>query len=224
MRLLLVEDDKALAQPLIDHLSQHGFGVDQAERREDARLMLSVSQYAAMILDQGLPDGDGLDLLREVRQQGSALPIIILTARAEINSRIIGLDAGADDYLSKPFSPDELAARLRAVLRRNGAFQGRDITFANLDFDLDTMALKVDGANVNLSRREASLLGLLLRRSGRVLTKRLAEDQLFSVHDGLSSNAIEVYVHRLRHKLNVASARAEVVTIRGVGYLLNELP
>lgn len=222
MRLLLVEDDGALAQALMDHLDQHGFAVDRVSNREDAALTLATSRYAAMILDCGLPDGDGLTLLRELRQQGSNLPVIILTARAGIDSRVRGLDAGADDYLTKPFSPDELAARLRAILRRNGTFQGRESLFANLRFDLDTLALKVDGKVVGLSRREGDLLALLLRRSGQVLTKRLAEDQLFGATEIVGSNAIEVYVHRLRQKLSAAGAGVEVVTIRGVGYLLRE--
>ncbi|HZU63996.1 MAG TPA: response regulator transcription factor [Novosphingobium sp.] len=222
MRLLLVEDDRALALAVSDHLRQNGYGVDLAGKGEDAALLLATSQYAAMILDRGLPDGDGLDLLRGLRRQGHNVPVIMLTARSEIASRIAGLDAGADDYLAKPFSPDELVARLRAILRRNGTFLGPVAHFANMAFDLDALSLQVDGVLVNLSAREASLLALLLRRSGQVLTRRLAEDQLFG-GDGLGSNAIEVYVHRLRHKLSAAGARVEVVTIRGVGYLLSDL-
>jgi len=224
LRLLLVEDDGALAGALAEQLGRHGFVVDHAAHREEAALLLSARQYAALILDLGLPDGDGLDLLRALRQQGQALPVIILTARAEINARIGGLDAGADDYMAKPFAPDELVARLRAILRRNGAFQGRDIVCSNLSFDVDAQTMRIDGDIFPLSQRESALLALLLRRLGLVVTKRLAEDQLFGATDTLGSNAIEVYVHRLRQKLQLAGARVEIITIRGVGYLLRAAP
>lgn len=224
MRLLLVEDDSALASALAGQLDRHGFVVDHASDREEAVLLLSARQYAALILDLGLPDGDGLDLLRNLRRQGQTMPVIILTARSETNARIGGLDAGADDYMAKPFAPDELVARLRAVLRRNGAFQGRDIVCGNMSFDADALTMRVDGCIFPLSQRETSLLALLLRRLGLVVTKRLAEDQLFGASETLGSNAIEVYVHRLRQKLQQAGARVEIVTIRGVGYLFRALP
>lgn len=224
MRLLLVEDDRALAGALTEQLVRQGFEVDHASDRDEAALMLAACQYAALILDLGLPDGDGLDLLRNLRGQGQKIPVIILTARSDITSRISGLDAGADDYMAKPFAPDELVARLRAVLRRNGGFQGRDIVCSNVSFDVDALTMRVDGSISPLSQRETSLLELLLRRAGLVVTKRLAEDQLFGATDTLGSNAIEVYVHRLRQKLQSAHARVEIVTIRGVGYLLRAAP
>ena len=220
MRLLLVEDDAALAAALIADLHRRGFASDAATNREDATHFLGTSQYGAMILDLGLPDGDGLDLVRQLRTQANPLPVLVLTARGDLESRILGLEAGADDYLAKPFAPDELVARLRAILRRSGSYQGREILCGNLTFDTDNTQLTIAGQPVALSQREAALLGLLLRRTGLVVTKRLAEDQLFGAQDLLGSNAIEVYVHRLRQKLEAAASSVEIVTIRGVGYLL----
>jgi len=224
MRILLVEDDGALALALTSVFDKAGFAVDRAERQEDARLLLATGHYAALILDRGLPDGDGLDLLQALRGRGSAMPVIVLTARGALDARINGLDMGADDYLAKPFSPDELMARLRAVLRRNGSFQGREVTCGNLAFDIDNQVLRAGDQTIALSQREGALLGLLMRRVGLVVTRRLAEDQLFGVQDLLGSNAIEVYIHRLRHKLDAADSQAEIVTVRGVGYLLRAAP
>ncbi|WP_206244491.1 response regulator transcription factor [Novosphingobium terrae] len=220
MRILLVEDDAALAAALTGVFDKAGFAVDHAGGQEDAALMLRAGHYAALILDRGLPDGDGLELLQDLRARGSTMPVIVLTARGTLDARISGLDKGADDYLAKPFSPDELMARLRAVLRRNGSFQGREVSCANLSFDIDNQVLKIDGESVALSQREGALLALLMRRAGLVVTKRLAEDQLFGAGDTLGSNAIEVYVHRLRQKLDQAGSQAEIVTVRGVGYLM----
>ncbi len=220
MRLLLVEDDAELSAALVADLERRGFASDSAATCEDAALFVQTIQYGAMILDLGLPDGNGLDMIRRLRAQANPLPILVITARGDLESRIAGLEAGADDYLAKPFSPDELVARLRAVLRRGGSYQGREIVCGNLVFDTDNSQLTVVGRVVSLSQRESALLGLLLRRTGLVVTKRLAEDQLFGAQDLLGSNAIEVYVHRLRQKLEAAETSVEIVTIRGVGYLL----
>ena len=218
MRLLIIEDDMALAVALAVMLRQSGFTTDHAINAGDAQHLLGTNQYGAAILDLGLPDADGMILLSHLRHCGDPLPMIVLTARSAVGARISGLDAGADDYLVKPFDPDELLARLRAVLRRRGAFMGRELSCGNLAFDTQNAQLIVDGNPVALSQREAALLGLMLRRSGQVVTKRLAEDQLFGMSDTLGSNAVEVYVHRLRQKLEAAGTSAEIVTIRGVGY------
>lgn len=220
MRILLIEDDGSLARALIACLAEAGIAADHAASIEEAELLLATNLYAGMVLDRGLPDGDGLSLLTRLRQGGHNTAALVLTARGEVQARIAGLDAGADDYMAKPFSPDELVARIRAIFRRNGTFQGREITCANLTFDLDNLSLRIDGQLVALSAREAGLLGLLLRRGGQVVIKRLAEDQLFGANDLLGSNAIEVYVHRLRQKLESAGSLAEIVTVRGVGYMI----
>jgi len=182
--------------------------------------MLASAHYAAIILDLGLPDGDGLRLLNRLRARKNPVPLIILTARSDLGDRVSGLDAGADDYLIKPFEFDELFARLTAVLRRQGSFQGNQLSFGNLQFDITTRELLVEGTVLALSVRETELVELLLRRDGRVVPKRLAEDQLFGMNDTLGSNAVEVYVHRLRQKLEQAGATTRIDTIRGVGYLM----
>ena len=224
MRILLIEDDLPLAASLGEYLSVAGLASDLARTIEEADLLLATNIYAALVLDRGLPDGDGLTLLQRLRQGGNRIATVVLTARGDVQARIAGLDSGADDYMAKPFSPDELVARIRAVLRRNGTFLGRELTRANLVYDLDNLSLRIDGQAVALSAREAGLLGLLLRRDGQVVTKRLAEDQLFGAQDLLGSNAIEVYVHRLRQKLEAAGSQAEIVTVRGVGYLMRSRP
>lgn len=224
MRILLIEDDLTLAASLGDYLSVAGLASDLARTIEEADLLLATNIYAALVLDRGLPDGDGLTLLKRLRRGGNRIATVVLTGRGDVQARIAGLDSGADDYIAKPFSPDELVARIRAVLRRNGTFLGRELTRANLVYDLDNLSLRIDGQAVALSAREAGLLGLLLRRDGQIVTKRLAEDQLFGAQDLLGSNAIEVYVHRLRQKLDAAGSLADIVTVRGVGYLIRSRP
>jgi DNA-binding response OmpR family regulator len=220
VRLLIVEDDGALADALREAFTRHGMTSDCATTAGDAALMLDAARYAAVVLDLGLPDGDGRALLRRLRARQDPTPVLILTARSDLDDRIDGLDAGADDYLVKPFAFDELLARLRAVLRRKGNFQGSGIAFGDLRFDTLSRQLFVGEAMVLLSHREAELMELLLRRAGQVVSRQLAEDQLFGMSEMLGSNAIEVYVHRLRRKLEEAGASARIENIRGVGYLL----
>jgi DNA-binding response OmpR family regulator len=223
VRLLIVEDDKELAAALGGAFARRSVSSDHAGSGDDAELMLRSTRYAAMVLDLGLPDGDGLSLLRRVRSRKDPVPVIILTARSDLGDRVAGLDAGADDYLVKPFEFDELYARITAVLRRQGNFQGNSLSLGNLEFDIATRELLVAGAVLALSVRETELVELLLRREGRVVTKRLAEDQLFGMNDTLGSNAVEVYVHRLRQKLERAAATTRIDTIRGVGYLMRAI-
>ena len=224
MRLLIVEDDKDLAAALGNAFARRSISSDHAESGEDAGLMLQLTRYAAIVLDLGLPDGDGFSFLQQLRARKDTIPVIILTARSDLGDRVAGLDAGADDYLIKPFEFDELYARLTAVLRRQGSFQGNLLSFANLQFDIATRELLVAGAVLALSGRETELVELLMRRDGRVVPKRLAEDQLFGMSDNLGSNAVEVYVHRLRQKLERAGATTRIDTIRGVGYLMRAIP
>jgi len=220
MRLLIVEDDLELAAGLIAAFERRAVSSDHAASAGDAALMLAATRYAAVVLDLGLPDDNGLELVQALRARNDAVPIVILTARSDIGDRIGGLDAGADDYLVKPFDFDELFARITAVLRRQGGFQGNVLTFGNIRFDTATRDLNVGGAPLTLSGRETELIELLLRRDGRVLPKRLAENQLFGMSETLGSNAVEVYVHRLRQKLDRAGAAVRIETIRGVGYLM----
>ncbi|MBQ1562794.1 MULTISPECIES: response regulator [unclassified Caulobacter] len=220
MRLLIVEDDAALAEALGEALETARIASDKAQTAADAIQMLDATRYVAVILDLGLPDGDGRALLRRLRARKDPIPVLILTARGDLKDRVEGLDAGADDYLTKPFAFDELLARLRAVLRRKGDFQGSDLGFADLSFDVHSRELWVGDAQLLLSPREGELMELLIRRAGQVVSRQLAEDQLFGMSNTLGSNAVEVYIHRLRRKLEDAGAIARIENIRGVGYLL----
>jgi DNA-binding response OmpR family regulator len=173
-----------------------------------------------MILDLGLPDQDGLTLLRQLRASGITLPILILTARGGIEDRVRGLDAGADDYLLKPFANEELLARIRVLLRRPVDLQGDTLGLGTLRLDTATRQVTLGNRPQLLSPREVAVLEILLRRSGRVIPKKLVEDHLFGLSGDVGSNAIEVYVHRLRKHLAQAGADVEIHTIRGVGYLI----
>ena len=220
MRLLLVEDDRDLAAALAQALGRHGIGTDHAAQAGDAEAMLAVAEYGAVLLDLGLPDRDGLALLRAWRTRGVAVPVIVVTARGDTQARIAGLDAGADDYLPKPFDMDELVARLRAVTRRRDSLTGNAILLGNGRFDMARRELTVAEELVPLSARETELAALLFRRIGRVVTKAAVEDQLFGLMgEGGGPNAVEVYVHRLRRKLEAAGAAVRIETIRGIGYL-----
>jgi len=219
MRLLIVEDDLELAAAVRAGLARRGLVADHAASLGDADQMLKAMAYSAVVLDLGLSDGDGLDLLQAVRSRKQSLPILILTARGDIEDRLTGLDAGGDDYLVKPFNMDELAARLRALLRRGG-LQDSGLALGNLWFETASRELSIGGVSVGLSAREGEIMELLLRRPERVVTKRFVEDQLFGFDEELGSNAVEVYVHRLRKKLEKGGASAVIETIRGVGYIL----
>lgn len=220
MRVLIVEDDVQLAEALGEALRQRGVAADLAHSAERAEDSLAVLDYAAVLLDLGLPDEDGQRMLTRMRGRRDTRPVIILTARGDIRARIEGLNAGADDYLTKPFDVDELHARLMAVLRRQGDYQGMSIQCANLRVDIGAHAAFIDDKPLSLSSREMELLELLVRRSGRVVRKRIAEDQLFGLEGNLDSNAIEVYMHRLRRRLTAAGASVAIETVRGVGYML----
>jgi len=220
MRILIVEDDLELAAAIGAAFARRGVASDQAATVEDATLMTDAMQYAAVILDLGLPDGGGLDFVARLRARLNPIPVLITTARGDVRHRIRGLEAGADDYLVKPFDFDELFARLQAVLRRKGTFQGSHIDFGNLRFDAISRELMISDRSVSVSSREIELIDLLLRRSGRVVSRQLVEDQLFGMGDSLNSNAVEVYIHRLRRKLELAGADVVIETVRGVGYLL----
>ncbi len=224
MRLLLVEEDPDLAAALDAAFARRDIAADHAATVADAELMLSAVRYAAIILDLdlGLPDvdGDGLAALKALRRHDDPIPVIVVTARGSVEDRICGLNAGADDYMVKPFDFDELQARLDAVLRRQGGYVHRRLTVGNVGFDTDTREAFVGGEPIILTVRETDLLELLLRRLGRVVPKRTAEDQLFGASESLGSNAIEVYAHRLRKRLDQTGATARIDTVRGVGYIL----
>jgi len=222
MRLLIVEDNEELAELLAKGLQTAGYQADVLSTVEEAKSVLSTTFYAALILDLGLPDGDGLALLRELRNRNDPIPVLVLTARGGLHDRVQGLRSGADDYLVKPFALEELIARLEAQLRRPGQLLGSTLRIANLEFDTRNRQASIDDQPQVLSARETAVLELLMRSKGRVVSKKQVEDHIFGHSGEVASNAIEVYVHRLRRQLSDRGARVQVHTIRGVGYLIAE--
>ena len=222
MRLLVIEDEPRIAEILKSGLRRAGFIVDVVDLCADAREALALTAYDAAILDLGLPDGDGLKLLTQVRAAHNRVPILILTARDAVEDRVSGLDTGADDYLVKPFATSELVARIKALLRRPGGALGLELHAGNIDFDTVGRDVRVGCNLLQLPRRECAILEHLMRRQGRVVPKSILEEKLYGIDDELESNAVPVHVHHLRRKLHEAKATAEIHTIRGVGYLLTE--
>jgi DNA-binding response OmpR family regulator len=222
MRLLIVEDNAELAQLLAKGLRAAGYDNDVLHTAGDASAALTTTRYAAVILDLGLPDGDGLSVLREIRHRNDPIPVLVLTARGGVDDRVGGLRSGADDYLVKPFAFEELVARLEALLRRPGQLLGSSLNVANLVLDTESRQAFIDDKPQALSARETAVLELLMRRKGRVVSKRLVEDHLFGLDGEVASNAVEVYVHRLRKQLADRGAKIQIHTMRGVGYLITE--
>jgi DNA-binding response OmpR family regulator len=223
MRLLIAEDETRIAELVKVGLARAGFAVDVVRLCADARAALSVTRYDAAVIDLGLPDGDGLDLLRELRVNGNQVPVLVLTARDAVEDRVCGLDTGADDYLVKPFAMTELVARTKALLRRPGGVLGVILRAGNVSFDTIERDVRVGGASLVLPRRESAILENLMRRVGRVVPKVLLEEKLYGLDDEHESNPIPVHVHHLRRRLLDAGASAEIHTVRGVGYLLAEI-
>ncbi len=222
MGLLVVEDNAQLSQVLGKGLRSAGYDADLLGTAAEARAALMTTSYAALILDLGLPDGDGLSILRELRHRKNPMPVLVLTARGGLQDRVNGLRSGADDYLVKPFALEELVARLEALLRRPGQQLGSSLRVANLEFDLRNRQASIDDRPEVLSSRETAVLELLMRSKGRVVSKKQVEDHIFGFSGDVASNAIEVYVHRLRKQLSDKGARVQIHTIRGVGYLIAE--
>ncbi|TLY51380.1 MAG: response regulator transcription factor [Gammaproteobacteria bacterium] len=222
MRLLIVEDEARIAELAKRALERAGFAVDTVRLCGEGAAALAMTVYDALILDLGLPDADGTKLLRELRAVGNQIPILLLTARDAVEDRVGGLDAGADDYLIKPFAMSELIARTKALLRRPGGALGTTLQAGNIAFDTIGRDAHVGVATLALSRRESTILEHLLRRLGRVVPKSVLEEKLYGIDDEIESNAIPVHVHHLRRKLVGAGADAQIHTIRGVGYLLAE--
>jgi two-component system, OmpR family, response regulator QseB len=216
MRLLLVEDDEMIAETVLESMRSEGYAIDWAQDGRAAELSLGNGVYDLVLLDLGLPRKDGIDVLNSYRRQGGEAPVIILTARDAVSDRIQGLDAGADDYLIKPFDLDELAARARALLRRRTG-QKQPI-YAHGELTLDPAAHEVtkDGAPMTLVPREFALLQALIEEPARVFTRAELEDKLYGWGEEVGSNTIEVHVHSLRRKIGAE----QIVTVRGVGYRL----
>lgn len=221
MRLLLVEDHERFAMFVKEGLEAGGFTVDDVYNAGDGDAAMDTVSYDVVILDLGLPDQDGLDILKKWRDNGNVTPVLILTARDAVEDRVKGLNAGADDYMLKPFAMEELLARVRALLRRPGGVLGTVLTEGNVEFDSTAREVRVNNKTIAISRREMEVLEQLLRRKGRVVPKDVLEDKIYGFDEEVSSNSVEVHVSRLRKRLQGAEANIIVHTIRGVGYLLS---
>jgi DNA-binding response OmpR family regulator len=220
-RVLLVEDDPGLAREIVRGLERDLWAVDHVSCLADAFEALLQHAYRAILLDRRLPDGDGLGLLPAARSRPSPAPVIFLTATEEVADRVAGLDAGADDYLVKPFAMGELLARLRAACRRpSQQAPSPPIEVGRLRFDPAKREARVSGRALHLPRRELALLELLVRRSGRVVRRAYLDAELYGLDAEVSANALETQVSRLRRHLEEAGAGVEIKTVRGLGYLL----
>jgi DNA-binding response OmpR family regulator len=216
MRILLVEDDELLGDGLRVGLRQRGFAPDWLRDGLSARDALKSEDYAAVVLDLGLPRLDGLSLLRATRASGDAVPVLVLTARDALPSKVEGLDSGADDYLVKPVDLDELAARLRALIRRANGQASPLLKVGAIELDPAGRRVRLGSENVELPAKELAILELLMRNVGKVVSKNQIESALYGWSEGVESNAVEVHIHHLRRKLGAETIR----TLRGIGYLL----
>jgi two-component system, OmpR family, response regulator BasR len=216
MKILVVEDDALLRNGLQQALAQEQYSCDVAMNCAEAEALVKVSEYGLILLDLGLPDGDGLSLLKRWRQRGLLQPVMILTARDALDERVAGLDRGADDYMVKPFALAELLARVRALLRRDQKLASNQIVSGDLILDLQQKSVTLAGVPVVLTRREFALLRRLVMQAGKVVSRERLQDDIYDWQDEIGSNALEVHIHHLRRKLGSARIR----TVRGEGYSL----
>jgi two-component system OmpR family response regulator len=222
MRILVGEDDPVLAAALTRALEQSAYAVDLVGDGQAANDALAATGYDLVVLDLALPKVDGLAVLRRLRDRRIQTPVLILTARDTLEDRVLGLDSGADDYLTKPFDLPEFEARVRALIRRAHGNAGLELVHGRLRLDVAARRLFYDDQAIELPARELALIELLLARQGRVVSKEQMIDHLFGFGDDVGSNAIEVYVHRVRRKLEPLGI--EIRTVRGMGYLLDHAP
>ena len=232
MDILVVDDERAVRESLRRALELEGYGVELAADGEEALHRLSLEPVPdAVVLDILMPGVDGLEVCRRLRSDGNTVPVLMLTARAEVDSRVAGLDAGADDYLPKPFALAELLARLRALLRRSGETNGAappasdadaPLRFADLELDPGTREVRRDGERIELTRTEFSLLELFLRNPRQVLTRSIIFERVWGYDFGPTSNSLDVYIGYLRRKTEAGSRPRLIHTVRGVGYALRE--
>lgn len=214
MRLLLVEDDQALSRAVEQALSGQGYAIDAVGTADAALFLLEQAPQDAVVLDLGLPDGDGIDVLKHIRKRWAALPVLILTARDSIDDRVRGLDGGADDYLTKPFEIPELVARIRAITRRASGRSDNVIAIGNITLNLAAQQVSLAGDLIELSGKEYRVLHTLMEHRGRLMTREQIETSLYAWGDEVGSNTVEVYIHGLRKKLG----KDFIKTVRGIGY------
>jgi two-component system, OmpR family, response regulator QseB len=216
MQILLVEDDRSLAAGLCKALENEGFVTNHVAEGKAALHVVDVEPPDIVVLDLGLPDIDGLDVLRSIRRRSASLPVLILTARSSIDARVSGLDGGADDYLPKPFETPELIARLRVIERRLSTTRDSMISAGGVTLDIVSQQVRLDGEPVDLPRREYMVLKSLMENLGKIQTRQQLETRLYAWGEEVASNAIEVHVHHLRRKLG----NDLINTVRGVGYTI----
>jgi len=222
MRLLVVEDNERLAQLMARLLAENQFTTDVVSTVEEAEAALELVAYDLILLDLSLPDGDGRDILRALRREGRASRILVITARADVVERVATLNDGADDYLVKPFSLDELLARIRALLRRPSETAQSLLSAGKLSLDRDSLTLRVGGEVASLTRRELGVLASLLSHRGQLVSRRKLEEAVYSLDEEVTPNAIEAAVSRLRRRLEALGAEVSITSMRGLGYILTE--
>jgi DNA-binding response OmpR family regulator len=220
MRVLAIEDNQQFLELVRSHLAKHGFAVDTAETLAHGLELADTGEHDVILLDLGLPDGDGAAVVKQLRGRQDPTPVIVMTARGAIFDRISLLDSGADDYMVKPVDFDELVARIRAVARRGEANRQDRLTFADLVFDRDSRQAIVNGRPIALRPREAALLEALLRRAGAPVHREALLSSLYSLDEEIGSNTLDVHVHHLRRRLAEVGARVSIATVRGHGYAL----
>ena len=220
MKVLIVEDQRGLGQFLKQGLIERAYTVTWVQTCREAHDAIADDGYDAIVLDLNLPDGEGFELLREWRQCGFNEPVLILSARDSVEDRIRGLDLGADDYLPKPFSFEELLARIRALLRRQSAVKQSILEHRGIRLDLLSHTVQVNEQFIDLTSREYALLEIFMQNAGRVLTRTLISDKIWSSNNGMDANLLDVYMSRLRAKLETAPDKVYFKTVRGIGYQL----
>ena len=224
MRVLVVEDDPALRAAVRDGLTGNGFAVDVTDRAEGARDLLRESTFDVVVLDLGLPDEDGMAVLEHLRSHGQSLPVLVLTARADLEDRVKGLNAGADDYLGKPFAFPELVARVRALARRIGTVESPILRCADVEIDPARLRVTRGSTPVPLTIKEFAILECLVRHAGRLVTRSMLLDQCWGAsYDGLS-NLVDVHVGRVRRKLDAIGGPPLLHTVRGAGFIFGDPP
>ncbi|WP_431323070.1 response regulator transcription factor [Rhizobium sp. YTU87027] len=222
MRILLIEDSSRLRDLLCEAIRSVGWKIDAFESAQEGRFALKGAHYDLLLLDLGLPDEDGIDVLKSLRSAKVAIPVLVLTARGAIDERIVGLDAGADDYLAKPFHNGELIARIRALMRRAPLTAMPTLEYADLHLEIASRRVTCAGAEIALAPSEKDLLELLMRNGGKVVSKIKIEHAFSEFGDERSSNAVELAISRLRKKLEGHPTGASIETVRGVGYMMRE--
>jgi DNA-binding response OmpR family regulator len=224
MRLLVVEDDKTIREFLTRALVESGFGVDASALASEAEKMALEGVHDALIVDLTLPDRDGLELIQRLRAQGVSAPVLILSARRSVDERVVGLEKGGDDYMTKPFAVAELLARVRALLRRSTPSQSEAtrLRVGDLELDLIRREARRGGTEIQLTQQEFALLEYLVRNAGRVVTRAMVLDHVWKMRIDTSTNIVDVHIHRLRGKVDQGTQQPLIRTIRGVGYVLKD--